>query len=122
MPTHWVFENDEGNWSLVDEEMEKYLEGPRRFVIGPGINTAELFPVSAPIYGIVSHSDAGMGGDRRWLQYNLQTHKPRLLSCIGWESATDLDRILKDGSMINSWKECLKSWQSHDLELLQRPF
>src|SRR5437588_5267984 len=117
---HWVFENDKGQWSLVDPKMQRELSSSEtRFLVGPGINSAQIFPNDSltPSHGIVSHMSAGMGGDRIWIQYNLKTGKPRLLSHIVWNPSEDLKTILSDGSMISGWRSCMKGWFSRDIPM-----
>jgi hypothetical protein len=87
--THWVFENDYGKWSLVNDKMERALNSPdRKCIVGPGINSAELYYHDSgsekPTHGIVSHLSDGMSGDRIWIQYNLKTGRARLLSRMGY--------------------------------------
>lgn len=117
---HYVFENDQGSWSLVDSKMEHFLNSQRDFLIGPGINTAELFPpTGTTVYGIASHLSDGMSGHPIWVQYNIETGRSRILSRIQWDTIKERDRILQNGSMISKWKEKIADWIPHDLNLFR---
>lgn len=88
-------------------------------MVGPGINSAELYPPmheqSQPTHGIVSHMSDGMSGDRLWIQYNLQTGRARLLSCIAWNDPQELRKILQNGSMIPEWRSRMAAWMRRDI-------
>ena len=115
--SHHVFENDQGTWSFVDSKMEIYLNSARRnFIVGPGINSAELYPsMSSPTYGMTSHLSDGMGGDRLSTQYNLKTLKSRLLGLITWSTDQELQKTLKDNSMMPQWRQKTEQWRDLDL-------
>lgn len=112
MPCSFVFENDDGTWSLLSQRMDAWLS-----TLHPkGISTYDIY---SPTHGVTSHLDAGMGGNRRWLQYNLKTGRVRLLSRICWNSPTDLAAALRAGWMIVPWRESLSHWIERDLRALR---
>jgi hypothetical protein len=106
---HWVFENDEGKWSLVHDQLNLQLRNSdRKFLVGPGINSAELYYQGGsekPTHGIASHLEDGMSGYRVYIQYNLKTGKHRFLDCVTWKTDSELEKILQDGSQIREWNK-----------------
>jgi hypothetical protein len=125
MPEHYVYENDNGSWSLVDNQMETYLNQSSRNFLVDGFNSAEVYPSFVnPSHGITSHLEHGMSGYQLWFQYNLSTQRCRVLSRIRWETDLERDQILKDGSMIPRWKSVGLSWNDCDRyfsQYLQHP-